>query len=190
MPIDSPAGELAGRIQGLPDDEATAALAFALDLEEASQAEVQRLGQAADRLPEAFAAGGVDLGGRPATAVTGGDLARSTLLYLAGRPATRPVVERALARPRREGQRDPLTVTVVALAVFALRADVDLKRTTTGKWSFHFRMKPMKDSLLVDVLAKLWALAGGGPPSHRGHAPGGGDDPGGPDGGPDAGRAG
>jgi hypothetical protein len=178
-PIDSPSDDLAGRIRALPDDEATAALAFALDVEDASQAEVERLGEAAERVPQAFADADIDLGDRPAGTVTGGDLARSALLYLAGRPASRPVVARALARPRREGQRDPVTVTVIALAVLALRADVDLRRTTTGKWSFHFRLKPVKDRLLVDVLAKLWALAGG-PPGHGGENPGGDQDGSGP----------
>jgi hypothetical protein len=48
--IDSPSDELAGRIRVLRDDDAAVALAFALDVEDASQAEVEQWSQAADRL--------------------------------------------------------------------------------------------------------------------------------------------
>jgi hypothetical protein len=167
--------DLTGTILALSDDDAVAALAFAADAEDASSAETDELRDVEGRLPEAFAdsddLAALDLPDGPAATVTPGDLARSALLYLAGRAEDRPVVERAVARPRREGQRDPLTIAVIGLAVFALRSDVELKRTTTGKWSFHFRMKPMKDAQIVDVLAKLWALVGGGP---AGGAPNGG----------------
>lgn len=158
--------DLAGTILALSDDDAVAALAFAVDAEDASFAETEELRHIEGRLPEAFANSDdlADLGlpDQPAAMVTPGDLARSALLYLAGRDDDRSAVARAVVRPRREGQRDPLTVAVIGLVVFALRSDVELKRTTTGKWSFHFRMKPMNDTNIVKVLSGLRSLAGGG----------------------------
>ncbi|WP_322763369.1 hypothetical protein [Frankia sp. Cr2] len=180
------ADELTGRIRTLSEEDAVAALAFVLDVEDAAQAEVEQLRAVEDRLAEAFTTT-PDLSGiiRPTGTVTTGDLARTTLLYLAGQESsdgTRSLVARALDRPRREGQRDPLTIAIGGLVLLALKTDVELKWTTSGRWSFHFRLKPISDTLLADILGKLWALhsgdPGGGDPS--GGDPGGGDPGGGP----------
>jgi hypothetical protein len=150
--------DLAGRIGGLSDQDAMAALAFVLDLEDASTQDVERLQEVENRLPEAFA-NTADLGEITAAAQkeTAGDLARATLVYLAGQEPARHLVVRAVESPRHEAQRDPLTLAIGGLVLLALKSDVELKRTA-GKWSFHYRLKPTKDSALAGILAKLWGL--------------------------------
>lgn len=156
--------DLTSQIGDLSDEDAVAALAFVLDLEEASTQDVERLQEDENRLPEAFA-NTPDLGEITAAAgqhETAGDLARATLAYLAGQESVRPLVAQAVANPRRAGQRDPLTLAIGGLVLLALKSDVELKRTTSGKWSFHYRLKPTKDSALAGILSKLWGLATGG----------------------------
>lgn len=155
--------DLIAQIQELSDADAVAALAFVLDVEDASAADMHQLQVAQDALPEAFE-DTPDLGEITPAAhgVTGGELARTALVYLAGQEATSNLVGTALNRPRTEGRHDPLSFALGGLVLLALRSDVELKRTATGKWSFHFKLKPMKDSAVVQVMSKLWGLFGGG----------------------------
>ena len=156
-------GDLTGQIETLSDADAVATLAFVLDVEDASFADMDQLQAVQDRLPEAFEIT-PDLGETIAAEheVTRGDLARTALVYLAGQEATSGLVGTALNRPRTEGKHDPLSFALGGLVLLALRSDVELRRTATGKWSFHFRLKPMHDSALVRVMGKLWGLFGGG----------------------------
>jgi hypothetical protein len=155
--------DLTTDIGGLSDEDALAALVFVLDLEDASHRDLARLDATDNLLPEAFAATpGLEEIAAPAPGTTAGDIARAALAYLAGQEATRQLVGTAIERPRREGQRDPLTLAIGGLVLLALKSDVELKRTATGKWSFHFRLKPTKDSALAGILGKLWGLFGQG----------------------------
>ncbi len=157
-------GPVSRRIAELSDEDAIAALAFVLDVEDASTEDLNEL-QADERaLPEAFGAtphlGEVispEQGG-----ASRGDLARAALGYLAGQPATRELVDKAVNVPRRVGQRDPLSFAIGGLVLLALKSDVELKRSPSGKWAFHFRIKPTKDSALAGILSKMWQLFGGG----------------------------
>jgi hypothetical protein len=115
-----------------------------------------------DHLPEAFAqTPGIGELGVPDHDASPGDLARATLAYLAEREPGGPVSE-AVRRPRPPGQRDPLSLAVGGLIVLVLKSEVQLKRTSTGKWTFSYHLKPTKDSSLVAILTKLWGLYGGG----------------------------
>jgi len=155
--------ELAGQIHGLSDADAIAALTLVLDLEEGTAQDLAELQADQARLPEAFATT-PDLGevAAPESGATNGDLARAALVYLAEDEATSQLVSQAVGRPRRPGQRDPLTFAVGGLILLALKSDVQLKRTASGRWSFSYRLKPTKDSALGSILAKLWGLYGGG----------------------------
>lgn len=156
-------GDLTEQIEALSDADAIAALAFVLDVEDASAADMDQLQVAQDRLPEAFEVT-PDLGEITSAehGVTSGDLARTALVYLAGEEATSNLVSTALNRPMTEGKHDPLTFAVGGLVLLALKTEVELKRTPAGKWSFQFHLRPMKDSALVAVMSKLWGLFGGG----------------------------
>jgi hypothetical protein len=92
--------------------------------------------------------------------VTSGDLARATLTYLvAEQPDAASVIERAIAMAGQgigtPSRFDPITVGVGALVVLALQTDVQLERTTGGKWRFKVHKQAMKDSTLGRLLGKL-----------------------------------
>ena len=54
-------------------------------------------------------------------------------------------------------------MAVGALVLFALRSEVELRRDPDRGWSFHFHHRPMKDSALGTIFAKLLkAHTGGG----------------------------
>jgi hypothetical protein len=153
----------ADAIAALPDADAIAALAFVLDVEDASAQGMDELKAEEDRLAEAFEYT-PELGEivSPEKSATRGDLARTALAYLAGQEAASELVGKAVNRPRAEGKRDPLTFALGGLVLLALKSDVELKRSPAGKWSFHFRLKPTKDSALAGILTKMWGLFGDG----------------------------
>jgi hypothetical protein len=156
--------DIAEQISRLSDADAIAALAFALDLEDASAQDAEQLAEIEGRLPEAFAAT-PDLAAEVAPAddaeqAGAGDVARATLAYLAQRNPG--LVADAVRKPRPAGKRDLLTLAVGGLVVLALKADVQIKRNTAGKWSFSFRLVPTQDTALAGVLSKLMSLVGGG----------------------------
>jgi len=100
--------------------------------------------------------------------VTSGDLARATLTYLVDeQPETAAVVERAIAMTGQgigtPSRFDPITVGVGALVVLALQTDVQLERTTGGKWRFKIHKQAMKDSTLGRLLGKLISAYTGTP---------------------------
>jgi len=156
-------GDLAGKIDVLSDADAIAALAFVLDVEDASNEDMAQLAAEQDKLPEALnSTPGLGEVASPDEQVSEGDLARSVLSYLAGQEATSDLVVKAVNRPRPAGKRDPLSFAIGGLVLLALKSDVELKRSPAGKWSFHFRLKPTKDTALAGILTKMWGLFGGG----------------------------
>ncbi len=155
-------GDLAGDIASLSDEDAVAALAFILDLEDGTTEDMRELEAVQGHLPEAFEQT-PDIGefGAPDQNASPGDLARATLAYLAEHEPGGLVGE-AVRRRRPVGKRDPLSLAVGGLIVLALKSEVQLKRTSTGKWTFSYHLKPTKDSSLVAVFTKLWGIYGGG----------------------------
>jgi hypothetical protein len=156
-------GDLAEKIGALSDADAIAALAFVLDVEDASNEDMAQLEAEQDKLPEALNST-PDLGevASPDAQASKGDLARSVLSYLAGQEATGDLVAKAVNRLRPAGKRDPLTFAIGGLVLLALKTEVELKRSPAGKWTFHFRLKPTKDTALAGILTKMWGLFGGG----------------------------
>ena len=155
--------DLTGQIHTLSDADAIAALTVVLDLEDGTTQDMEQARAVQDRLPEAFAmTPGLDEIAAPERDATIGDLARAALIYLAEQEPTGELVGQAVNRPRREGQRDPFSLAVGGLILLALKSDIQLKRSSSGKWSFSYRLKPTKDSALGGILAKMWGLYGGG----------------------------
>jgi len=156
--------DLIGQVAKLSDKDAIAALAFVLDLEDVSTQDIAQLKEDQGRLAEAFAET-PDIGefAAPEQGATEGELARATLIYLAEQEDMGQQVAEAMSRPRREAQRDPVTLVVGGLVLLALKSDVQLKRSAAGKWTFSYNLKATKDSALVGVFSKLWGLFGGKP---------------------------
>jgi len=154
--------DLTGEISRLSDEDAIAALAFILELEDGTTDDMKDLEAVQDHLPEAFAqTPDVSEFGAPDGDAGPGDLARATLAYLAEQEPDGPVGE-AVRRRRPVGQRDPLSLAVGGLIVLALKSEIQLKRTSTGKWTFSYHLKPTRDSSLAAIFTKLWGLYGGG----------------------------
>lgn len=83
-----------------------------------------------------------------------GELAKTTLLYLAAaRPDLVPVITRATELAG-DSTREP-ALFVGALVVLALQTEVKLTRNAEGKWSFTVHKRPLRDSTLGQVIAKL-----------------------------------
>ena len=153
---------LAGEISRLSDEDAIAALTSILDLEDGTTEDMKQLEAVQDHLPEAFAqTPDISEFGAPDLAASPGDLARAALAYLAEQEPDGPVGE-AVRGHRPIGQRDPLSLAVGGLIVLVLKSEIQLKRTSTGKWTFSYHLKPTKDSSLAAIFTKLWGLYGGG----------------------------
>lgn len=149
--------DLVEQISNLPDDAAVAALVAMLDLGDASTDDVNELAT----IQRDFASSArPELGVILQTSATAGELARTTLAYLAERDSSAEVAAAVDHRPQ-VAQRDPVTLAIGGLVLLALKSEVELKRGSTGKWSFSYHLKPTKDSALANILGKLWALCGG-----------------------------
>jgi hypothetical protein len=95
------------------------------------------------------------------TTADAGELARATLLHLAGtRPDLVSVITQAIHDPS-YAVREPVSLTVGALVVLALQTEVKLARDTQGRWSFTVHKHPMRDSTLGQVITKLLAYLPG-----------------------------
>ncbi len=98
--------------------------------------------------------------------VTGGDLARETLLYLlAEQPELEPVL--ASAAEGATGPMGALTrpgyLDLGVQVLLILHEEVTLERDLNDAWRFRIHRKAMNDATLAGVLAKLVATVGGGP---------------------------
>lgn len=159
-------------VDALTDDQAIAVLALVLDrdrrlpdLARARQLDAQ-ISEAAGEPVEVEGATGPNVAAADGP-VAPGALARDTLAYLvAERPDVAPVVERAIAMTRQgfsaPSRFDPVTVGVGTLVVLALQTDLELERTTAGKWRFKVHKKALSDSVLGKLLGKLIATYTGG----------------------------
>jgi hypothetical protein len=162
----------ASEVDALTDEQAIAVLALVLDrdqrlpdLARARQLDAQ-IREAAGEPVEVEGTTGPSITAADG-AVTPGALARDTLVYLvAERPDAAPVVERAIAMIRQgistQSRFDPVTVGVGALVVLALQTDLELGRTTAGKWRFKVHKKALSDSVMGKLLGKLIATYTGG----------------------------
>lgn len=92
---------------------------------------------------------------------SGGELARAALAHLVtSRPELSPVLGRAISLPTDTARFDPATLAVGGLVMIALQTELKLSRNESGQWRFSLHKKPMRDSTLGRVLAKLIGLYG------------------------------
>jgi hypothetical protein len=147
-------------ITALTDPHAVDVLALVLD-REGRLPDPTRLRQLDTQAAQAATTPDPDLGLAGVTAaVSPGDLARATLTYLhATRPDLAPVIDHAITlttnSPEPGTRIEPLTTAVGALVILALQTDVQLERTTTGKWRFKVHKKAMSDNTLGKLLTQL-----------------------------------
>jgi hypothetical protein len=86
-----------------------------------------------------------------------GEVARATMLELARRDqAWAADIARAMELPSARERFDPATLAVGALVLFAFHAEVELRKDPSKGWYFHFHTKPLRDSAVSSILAKLF----------------------------------
>ena len=118
--------------------------------------------------PESAHALCVELGVTPAdTPASAGEIARHTLLLLAGEPDKGGPIAEMIRNPAPQRFAvDPISGTLlVTFALFALQSHVEFSRDKQGKWEFKFKKTPSKSSVVGPLIKKLVALISGGPPT-------------------------
>jgi hypothetical protein len=90
---------------------------------------------------------------------TEGDLARTTLTYLAAtRPKLVPVIDHAVRLAEDTTRFEPAALALGGLVLIALQTEIKIDRNTAGQWQFRLHKKAMRDSTLGQLLGKLLAL--------------------------------
>jgi hypothetical protein len=143
---------LADQIAGLSDDDAISALGLVLE----------RTGRPVDpfsardtenHLREALDQPELETIATPDPDATPGALARTALRHLADRDEA--VVARAITITPGTTRFDPATLAVGTLVVMAFHADINLERDPQQGWRFHFRTKPLSDTVIGKLLSQL-----------------------------------
>jgi hypothetical protein len=92
-----------------------------------------------------------------ASPATAGEVARLALRELACRDGTSAAdIDQAIAMPGAGERFEPITLVIGALVLFAFHADINLHKDPAKGWSFQFHTKPLKDSTIGSILAKLF----------------------------------
>ena len=89
------------------------------------------------------------------SAVPEGEVAKLCLHLLADDPDERPKIEAMVEHPPAERFVEPGTFALGLGALVVLQAYIKFERGKDGKWSFKFEKKPLSDTLLGQVVAKL-----------------------------------
>ena len=90
---------------------------------------------------------------------TEGDLARTTLTYLAATHSELlPVIDHAVRLAEDTTRFEPATLALGGLVLIALQTEIKIDRNTGGQWQFRFHKKAMRDSTLGQLVGKLLAL--------------------------------
>jgi hypothetical protein len=155
--------ELQARIDELGDEQAVAALAYVLDVEEVSAARRAELERDSRELPtllaDVTAAGDLPTPAGPGDAgpVGEGEVARATLRFLVQVDATRPDVQRAVDLPTAVLHKDPLLIGVIGgLAFLALsRFGFKLSKDEQGRRSYTIEYRAVPDEAMGDLLQLL-----------------------------------
>lgn len=147
--------ELVSQIAVLDDGRAITALRLVLE-RQGQPVDPIDLRDAQDHLEQALNQPGVRQLAEPDPNATPGVLARTALEHLAGTDqAAADLVKHAIAHAAQPAQRDPVTLAVGALVLYAFRAEVTLKRDPAHGWTFQLHTKPISDSTLVRLLGQL-----------------------------------
>lgn len=149
--MDSPA------IEALSDRQAIRVLALVADHSGATP-DTDQLRELDARLREAMADPELAHYATPRGEVgSDGDLARAALAHLAATADHMETVRRAISIAESDSSRfiEPAALAVGGLVLVALQTEVELTRTSTGRWRLHIHKPAMSDSTLGKVLSKL-----------------------------------
>ena len=154
----SPA-ELTGQVAALVDGRAVAALRLVLERQGQPLDRID-LRDAQDHLEQALHQPGIRQLAEPDPAATPGALARTALSHLAATgQATTDLIQHAITRAAPPAQRDPVTLTVGVLALYAFRTEIPAPRPGQG-WTFQLHTKPLSDTALARILSQLLGTFG------------------------------
>jgi hypothetical protein len=155
----SPA-ELASQLADLDDGRAIAALHLVLE-RQGQPLDPIDLRDTQDHLEQALHQPATRQLAEPDPAATPGALARAALNYLAEQDqASQDLIQHALTRAAPPAQRDPITLAVGALVLYAFRAEIKLHRDPTQGWTFDLHTKPISDTTLGRLLSQLLGAFG------------------------------
>jgi len=154
--------QLDEQIAQLSDKQAIKALALVLEhagLEPDPFAKDQHDEQLREALAQPDLA---EFAAHPEQPPTGGEIARTTLSYLAEqdeafRGPIEHVVSRDLSSHAAITRFDPGTFAVGALVLLAFRTDLTLRKTPDKGWFFEFKLKPLKNAPIGRLLTMLYA---------------------------------
>ena len=151
---------LASQIAALDDGRAITALRLVLERQGQPVNPID-LRDAQDHLQQALHQPGIRQLADPDPAATPGALARTALTHLAATgQATGDLIQQALTRATPPAQRDPVTLAVGALVLYAFRAEITLHRDPAQGWTFALHTKPMSDTTLGRLLSQLLGTFG------------------------------
>jgi len=155
----SPA-ELTSQVAALDDGRAIAALHLILE-RQGQPLDPIDLRDAQDHLEQALHQPGIRQLAEPDPAATPGALARTALNHLAATgQATTDLIQHAITRAAPPAQRDPVTLAVGALALYAFRTEITLRRDPEQGWTFQLHTKPLSDTALARILSQLLGTFG------------------------------
>lgn len=154
----SPA-ELTSQIAALDDGRAITVLRLVLD-RQGQPVDPIDLRDAQDHLEQALRQPAVRQLADPDPAATPGVLARTALIHLAADDAGRDLIQQAITRATPPAQRDPVTLAVGALVLYAFRAEITLHRDPAQGWTFTLHTKPISDTTLGRLLSQLLGAFG------------------------------
>jgi hypothetical protein len=156
--------DLVAMVDRLPDREAVRVLALVVD-HSGPLPDGGQLRQIEERLREAVADPELDRYADPAgppdqPSDQAGALARTVLAHLAATPPHDDVVRRAIGIATGDTSRfvDPGTLAVGALVLLALQTEVELTRSSTGRWRLRVHKARMSDSTFGALLTRLVGL--------------------------------
>jgi hypothetical protein len=155
----SPA-EMASQIAALDDGRAIAALHLVLE-RQGQPVDPIDLRDTQEHLEQALHKPATRQLAEPDPTATPGALARTALTHLAatGQDA-QDLIQHAITRATPPGQRDPITLAVGALVLYAFRAEIKLHRDPAQGWTFDLHTKPISDTTLGRLLSQLLGAFG------------------------------
>jgi hypothetical protein len=152
--------ELTSQIAALDDGRAIGALRLVLE-RQGQPVDPIDLRDTQDHLEQALHQPDLRQLADPDPAATPGALARTALHHLAADQASSDLVQQAITRAASApAQRDPLTLAVGALVLYAFRAEITLHRDPAQGWTFKLHTKPISDTTLGRLLSQLLGTFG------------------------------
>jgi hypothetical protein len=158
--VNSNPSDLTSQIADLDEGRAITALRLVLE-RQGQPLDPIDLRDTQDHLQQALRQPGARQLAQPDPAATPGDLARTALDHLAATgPASQDLIQHAITRAVPPAQRDPVTLAVGALVLYAFRTQITLRRDPAQGWTFQLQTKPLSDTALARILSQLLGTFG------------------------------